>query len=262
MSLAARIGAFIARLTATRYRTAFGTARVYEIDWNGSRLRVLDVDGTYQSATFLDERWCDVPFPYLARYDLVFATNHPPRDICMLGGGGYAYPKHVIAHHSPARIDVVEVDPAITGIAHEHFFLDRLRATYGTDRTGRLGLVCADAWSYLQQCARQGRTYDAILNDCFAAERPDEQLLSASAAVTIHACLRPNGIYATNVISALEGDGAEPLMDQVASLSAAFDHVCVQTSSRTAPYKVDNVLLVATDDPHPIADTLPLYDAL
>lgn len=237
----------LARLRAIRYRTMFGTARVYETLWEGSRIRVLELDGTYQSATYLDERWCDPPFSYLQRYDLVFEAGVPVRDMCMLGGGGYAYPKHVVAHHPQARIDVVEIDPRMTQIAHDHFFLDLLRSTFRTDETGRLGIIDTDALSHLRDCAARGRRYDAILNDCFAASEPEAALVTTKAAALLHACLNPKGLYVTNVITALEGEDASPLMELVAVLGAEFEHVMALPDERTGPTEENNVMVVASD---------------
>ncbi len=261
MRLISRARTLWARWRATKVPTRFGMARIYETDWGDRKLRVLDIAGTYQSGTYLDEWWCDVPFPYLAKYDVVFSMGSPVRRMCMLGGGGYAYPKHVIAHHDPTRIDVVEVDPAITRLAHEYFLLDRLREDYHTDQTHRLGLVCDDAWHHIQSCARSGRTYDAILNDCFVAEQPERHFLAPEAASVVHACLNPGGTYAANVISALEGPRASLLMRTVACLSSAFLHVCVLPSKRVRPDQVDNVLVIATDSTCLPEGAIRLFDA-
>ncbi|MDO4797795.1 MAG: fused MFS/spermidine synthase [Coriobacteriales bacterium] len=262
MSFANRIRTAYARWHALRVETRFGTARIYATDWNGRRMRVLDMDGTFQSGTYLDEHWCDVPFPYLSRFDAIFSTDRPMRDLCMLGGGGYAYPRHLIAHHDPVRVDVVEIDDAITRIACEHFFLDRLQQEYHTQRTGRLNLVCDDAICHLQRCADAGRTYDAILNDCFMGAEAEERLLLPASVEAIHACLRPHGLYVANVISALEGVHAAPLMRHVDALSNAFAHVCVLPSNRVGTGEPDNVLVVASNTPCELAEALPLYDAV
>ena len=261
MSLLGLLRGLIARHRAPRYPTRFGTARIYEKPWGDRRLRVLDVDDSLQSGTFLDDGWCDVPFSYLARYDVIFRQDSPMDRICMLGGGGYAYPKHVVAHHAPTAIDVVEVDPAVTELAREHFFLDRLMREYRTDETGRLNLICADAEEFLESCAREGRTYDAILNDCYMACVADDRLVTSHAADLLHACLRPQGLYLSNVITAMEGPDADVLTWQVGILSESFDHVLAIPSERVRPSQMDNVLVIATDDPSPIEGALRLFSA-
>lgn len=260
MGLFSDVQAFVWRLCARRYSTMFGTAKVYLVPWEDSRIRVLDVNDTYQSATYLDERWCEVPFPYLKLYDCIFSTSAPARNVCMLGGGGYAFPKHVVAHYPHARIDVVEVDPTITRIAKEHFFLNRLMSTYETNKNGRLGLVCDDALSYLRTAAKQGIAYDAILNDCFAASNPDASLASPEAIQTIDRCLSKGGLYLTNVISALVGSEAQPLAELTESLSCVFSHVYALPCDRSEPDERDNVVVVASQQPATIQNALPLRD--
>lgn len=229
----------------------FGEARVYDMQWQGSRVRVLDIEGTFQSATYLDERWCIPPFPYLALSDCVFEASPAAQDLCMLGGGGYAFPKYVIACHSSARIDVVEIDPAVTSLARTHFFLDRLIDAYGTGESGRLGLVCDDALAYLLACSRRGRRYDAILNDCYQATSFDSSLVAPQALRLAHACLNEGGLYLINVISALEGDDAAPLIELVSLLGEEFAHVLALTCGDREPLEADNIVVIACDhDPH------------
>ncbi len=251
----------LSRLFARRYATMFGTARVYETSWGNTRIRVLDIGDTYQSATYLDDRWCRVPFPYLGLYDAVFEGAHPARDLCVLGGGGYAFPKQVIAFHPEARIDVVEIDPAITRIAYERFFMNRLESVYHATESGRLATFNRDAYSYLQECASAGRRYDAIINDCFAAGTPDKSLVTADAAELIHTCLLPQGRYLTNIITALEGDDADPLQDLVRLLSERFLHICALSCDRRNPFEADNVVVVASNEDMDLHHSIPLYDA-
>ena len=260
MGLASALRAWWWRLNAKDYNTMFGVAKVYLAPWKDTRIRVLDLGGTYQSATYVDDRWCDVPFPYLALYDCAFSADRQMRNLCMLGGGGYSFPKHVIARRDAARIDVVEVDPAITRIARSEFFLDRLEAEYHAIESGRLGLVCDDALAYLTGCVDSGRTYDAILNDCFAAGEPEASLVTPQAIQTIAHCLTQDGLYLANVITALEGEQAYPLVRLVNALSGAFAHIGVLTCDRTEPDERDNVVIVASDAPLHIEGALPLFD--
>ena len=262
MGFLAEVRDAFARTFAQRYQTMFGTALVYTTTWGDARIRVLDVDDTYQSATYLDERWCEVPFPYLGLYECVFWTGLPVRNVCMLGGGGYAFPKLVIATHPEARIDVVEIDPAITEIARKHFFLDRLMQEYDTQRDGRLGLVCDDALEYLRKCQHGEVRYDAIVNDCFAAGAAEESLMTAEALRVVRGCLTSTGVYLTNVITALEGEYSGPLVETVGVLSREFDHLYALTCDRREDDELDNVVVVASLCDCELPGALRLYDAV
>ena len=262
MGLLSDLRNLCARLRAKRYNTMFGTARIYEVVWDDSRIRVLEVDGTYQSATYVDDRWCDIPFPYLGLYDCMFQIERAPKSICMLGGGGYAFPKHVVAHRSPTSIDVVEIDPVITSLAKEYFYLDRLEKTYHAQRDGRLNLVCNDAIAYLRSCMQSDVRYDAIVNDCFAAGSPNEDLATSFGAALLRSCLAPGGLYLTNVITALAGDEAQPLADLTDALSKQFAHIAAIPCNRTAPDDPDNVVVVASNCKLDLPDAIRVFDQI
>lgn len=261
-NLATRLRQQIRRLFATRRPTMFGTARIYEDSDGISRVRVLDMGGTYQSATYLDSHWYLVPFRYLMLFDRIFEAKIPMRNVCMLGGGGYAYPKQLIALHPEARIDVVEIDPAITSIAKEFFFLNKLIDTYRLRENGRLGIYTEDALAFLQRCVAHGRHYDAIINDCFVFEQKIEALEKADALKTVHDCLSPNGLYLVNAISALEGDLAASLMELLGPLTQEFRHVHALPCGKVRNDEVDNVVIVASDKDHELAGSVRLYDAV
>ena len=264
MSVWGHVRGLWSRLLSKRVRTQFGTARIYDTYRDGRDLRVLDIDGTFQSAMYLDEEhWCDPPFPYLAKFDSIFEREPEPRSICMLGGGGYAYPRHVLAHHRDARIDVVEVDPTITSLAFERFRLGEARDRFCEDDHTRLGLIPSDAVTHLRECVVTGSRYDAILNDCFAAGLPDAGLATKEAAWLVHQTLNPCGVYATNTISALEGSEAKPLFELVEALGSYFEHVLAIPSERVHLSERDNTIVLASDDgvfcP---PSSVRLYDAL
>ena len=217
----------------------------------GERIRVLEVAGAYQSATYLDERWADLVFPYHQLFEHGFddwTGSDRPVAAAVLGGGGYALPKHLVAHHPElSRIDVVEIDPAIERIAHRYFFLDRLEQRYHAQSDGRLCLHIADAYQWLEET---NHTYDLIFNDCFFGLDPDAELMAAQGAWLVHSRLTPGGIYLANVVSALEGPDAEPLYATIDALGKFFRYIWVYPCSPDAPGARDNNMVLASDLPH------------
>ena len=263
VSLWQRLRIALGRLFPIRESTKFGTAKVYETIWHdGSPIRVLDVEGTLQSATYLDERWCETPFPYLGLFDKLFEQVPDAHNVLMLGGGGLAYPKHLVAHHPTARIDVVEVDPAIVRLAQRHFYLDRLEDTFHAQEKGRLAIVQQDAMDYLVDCGRKGVCYDAILDDCYAAGNFAQRLVSPEGVACVRACLAPDGAYLLNVVTALEGTQSASLHETVNVLGNAFAHVWAIPCSRYSPTEPDNVIIAASNQPPKPTDALRLFDAL
>ena len=232
--------------TYARFRTMFGTASVYQVsDDEGQPVQLLAVNGIVQSGMYTDEnRYCDLVFEYLKKYDTVFELRPDAKRICVLGCGGYDYPKHLIAHFPDATVDAVEIDPAITDIAQRYFSLDRLVEEFETEQTGRLNLVCADALEHLET---PGPIYDAIVNDAFDAGTPPKHLTTAAFVHAVHERLVPGGVYATNIVSPLAGTKAAFLHAQVALLDAEFGHVRILPCATEAFGEADNVVVLAWD---------------
>ena len=229
--------------TYLRYNTMFGTARVYQVeDDRGTPVRLLEVGGIVQSGTYLDERYTELVFEYLKRYDLMFESEKPISRVCVLGCGGYDYPEHLIAHHSDVTVDAVEIDPSITAIAQRHFFLDRLIEEFDTESTGRLNLICSDALDHLRTTET---LYDAIVNDTYDAGAPPAHLTTPAYAQAVHDRLTPGGLYLTNIVSAIEGPGSAFLHEQVDILKDLFADVRIIACDPDNLTSEDNVIVTA-----------------
>ena len=245
------------RMKRRKYRTMAGTASVYEIIYDdGKPVRVMNVKGTYQSATYLEEECYELVFGYHRAYNALFQAGFPIRDVAMLGGGGFSYPKYLISHYPDVSVDVAEIDPMVVSIAERWFYLDRLAAEFDTDENGRLGVFVQDARDFLEE---PGRTYDAIVNDCFAGRVPVMSLATVEAAHAIHERLNPGGLYLTNVISALRGPRAKLLHSVMETLGREFAHVHVVPGSEFLPRPVDNYVVIATDGDYRFAHSIDVH---
>lgn len=233
------------RNRALQVRGMFGIIRVYDLVWEDGRpVRVMDVDGSLQSATYTDDGWCDPVFEYYVLYDLMYLCPIDVREVLMLGGAGYGYPKYLVNTTRTTSITVVEKDPEVTRLARRYFYLDRLERTYHAQECGQLKLVQDDALNYLRHTSRR---YDAILNDCFCAGRPEVSLATPDALRLVHERLNPQGAYLSNVVCALEGHRAKPLGDFVERLHAVFAHVYAVSTHRNPSDLDDNIMVVASD---------------
>lgn len=238
-------------------RTMFGTAYVYDVETeDGDPVRLLEVGGVFESATYLDERRFQPTFEYYRAFDRLFEAFAQPGRVLMIGGGGYAYPKHFIASQPHGVMDVVEIDPAITRIARRHFFLDELMDAHRTRETGRLNLITADGRAYLEDCRH---AYDAIINDSFSGAEATSSLMDDAGLAAVKAHLTAGGLYLINVICDAEVDARE-LLAVVRALRRAFAYVHVIPCVDEVFGDEDNNLVIATDAAYRFTGCLPLPD--
>ena len=257
------------------YRTKFGPAVVCTTtDADGRAVRLLLVGRSVQSATYVDEEYRAEPvFDYYLAFDLMFDAKPDIERVLMVGGGGYAYPKHIIATRPEVHMDVVEIDPAITRIALTDFYLAEYLSDYPFGGTYDLGRICADGCDYLADLSRMvreelggegcdsefarqarrrygagfGQRYDAMVFDVFAGKKPVASLASPTAIRNAHTCLNPGGVLIANVVSTLEGPKSAFLHQYVEALEGEFAHVHVIPLSPDSTDAPDNVILLATD---------------
>ena len=116
------------------------------------------------------------------------------RNVLMLGGGAFAYPRFALTAHEDMRMDVVEIDPAIVDLARRWFFLRELEERVGE----RLAIHTVDAHGFLESCTER---YDVIVNDLFAGFEMDAALLSDEGLELVKAHLAEGGIYVVNAVS-------------------------------------------------------------
>lgn len=237
------------RVVVASADTMFGPTQVVDVhDASGAPIRVLEVDGTWQSATYLDDSWCELVFPYHRLFaHAMEAMARQPRRVLMLGGGGYAFPKYLVAHDPDVRVDVVEVDPAVSRLARDYFLLDRLDQM-SSGSSSRVGTVNMDGRAFLEGSAGHAR-YDMIANDCFGALLPTRSLATLEGARIAKGRLAQDGIYVANVVSALEGERSRLLRDVTRTLREVFSHVYVIPCSTDEPDAEDNNVVVASDAP-------------
>lgn len=235
-------------------RTAFGWALACNAnDAAGEPVRLLVINGTVQSGTYKGSHRYDLPFEYYRAIDrVVHEANLSSGHLLVLGGGGYAYPKHAIAHTDAASVDVVEIDPLVTRIARRWFYLDDLMREFKTEQTGRLNLIRADALSFMRYATS---TYDVIVDDVFAAGTPDLALVDEDGAKAAHRLLSGGGLYIANVVAS-ESELAI-LQATVENLAREFAQVSVIPCTDNELSDDDNYLVVATDGSYEFAGAIP-----
>lgn len=275
------------------FPTMFGEATVYAMPAeDGSLVRMLNVGGVLQSATYLDERWAQCPFAYLRSFDHMFEAQPTltVRRVLMIGGAGFAYPKQLLVEHPGVQLDVVEIDPFMVDLARQEFFLDRLEAQLDEEgRTGDLRIFTEDGEAFLRRgaCRAQGLAadgeaapveapllekplpqdapaeavpYDAIIIDAFVGRDAVPFFASDEGIAAAKACLAPDGLLMANCVAEYTGDAMYRLFSQVERLRGHFANVYVIDASDEEFGGADNYLLVATEGTYPFTDVIPYGD--
>lgn len=224
---------------------------------DGGTERFLVVDGIVQSATYTGSRRYELAVPYLQGFDAMFEPGLLVHDVLVLGGGGFGYPKHLVATHPECRVDVVEMDPAITRLARRYFYVNQLMVEYGRARRDCLRVHAAEGRAFLEDRSHGRASYDAIVNDCFHGRLPETRLATVEAARAAKGRLSPGGLYLANVVAALEGPASRLLWAQTTTLAKAFSHVHAIPVDPESADERDNVIVVATEADVTFADELP-----
>lgn len=236
-------------------KTMFGPALVFDSnDDEGTVVRLLNVRGKYQSVSYVDS---DIRWKLVCAYhlymdqviEMVSETCTGAPSVLIIGGGAYSLPKAVLAEYPKSTLTVVEIDPTITKIARERFFLDECLDTFDAARA-RSTLVNEDGWAYLQKSAC---SYNVIVNDAFAGKKPLGPLSTREGAHTIAARLSQNGAYLANVITPLEGPKSHLLQESLDVCCEVFEHVYLIAEDPEEPQVVANNVLVASHTALPLA---------
>lgn len=224
-------------------RTKFGLTMIFDSeDADGTPIRLLNVNGTFQSVSYIAP---DLRFELCVHYHRMMAQViqqvAPQGHIMIMGGGGFSLPKYLATHMKGATVDAIEIDPKIVLLAREHFFLNEALGAASSE----LRVIEDDAWKVLQNA--EASSIDVLVNEVFAGRKSLGPLGTAAGARVVKEKLADGGVYLADVRCPLEGHGAA-LLSQVADVFAqGFTHVAYVPEWPDTPKTPGNNLLIATD---------------
>jgi spermidine synthase len=115
-----------------------------------------------------------------------------PHSILIIGLGGGTLPRTLEKLLPEADIDVVEIDPAVVGVAQQYF-------GFRTDE--RVHLIVQDGRAYVRAALRGGKHYDLIMLDAYEHQYIPEHMLTREFLTEVRSLLQPGGIVAANTFS-------------------------------------------------------------
>jgi len=191
--------------------------KVIDFAGDGHTARMLMLDRLIHSYVVLEDPTAlDYGYEHAyANLTQAYASSHPRLDTLFIGGGGYSFPRYVEAIYPPSTIDVIEIDPAVTAIAHQRL---------GLSPTSRIRSFNEDARLFLTEWT-DPKQYDIVYGDAFNDLSIPYHLTTVEFDRIVARRLKPDGIYLTNIIDKF--DGGEFLKAAVNSLRAVFPHVYV-----------------------------------
>ncbi len=149
--------------------------------------------------------------------------------------------------HTGARVDVVEINPAVVPLAARWFDL----------RPEQLEITIDDGRHFLNRCRKQ---YDVVVLDAFLGDSSPSHLLTREAFASIRRVLRPGGTLVINSFGELDPERDYFTASLYRTLQAVFGGVKLHTSNEGAMFFVasprPNLAMVhppQLDDVHPQA---------
>ena len=216
----------------------------------------LIVDRFAQSGMLLDE-----PTVLMALYERIYAavtrklSQHKDTFATLsIGGGGYVFPRYLEHFWPQSRIDVVEIDPAITEAAVRAFGLspDTTINTFNIDARNYV-----DSMLQPKRTGAQIRQYDFIYGDAFHDFGVPFHLVTKEFNDKLAQILTDDGVYVLNIIDVF--DSGLFLSAAVNTLSQTFPHINVVSVDRPTDI-LSNFTAICSMHPIDIYDIANHYE--
>ena len=131
-------------------------------------------------------------FDYTRMMMAALYLNPTPQRVLIIGLGGGTLPRALQKLFPAAKIDVVEIDPAVVRVAGKYFGFVPGPRTEVFEEDGRV---------FAKRMARQGVRYDIVMLDAFDHDYIPEHLLTREFLLEIKGLLTPAGVLAANTFA-------------------------------------------------------------
>ena len=199
---------------------------------DGDKARFLKLDTTEEGSQYVDSR--EMVSRYQDYWQLARLFCPHLERAAFLGGGAFTMPEAVLDAFPRARVDVVEIDPAVIEVGRRYFRVNQYR---------RMHPVADDARRFLRSSPAR---YDLIFGDAYSGVQcVPAHLVTREFFELVASRLCDRGVYVMNITSAVEGDDAILFRCVAKTLSEVFQDQCVFSTRPEQPEAVQNVFVVA-----------------
>jgi spermidine synthase len=172
-----------------------------------------------------------------------YALTKGKTDILVVGGGGYTLPRWLEHNLPQVGVDVVEIDPGVTEVAHRELGLARDTKIHSYHMDGR---------QFVRERAQKGH-YQLVIQDAVNDLSVPYHLMTKEYNDAIKATLAPGGAYLLTLIDSVE-DG-ELWRAAVHTMRESFSHVVLLDPSGFVSPKDRTVFIVyGSDEPLDLAE--------
>lgn len=172
------------------------------------RLLTTDPRG-YQSAAYTDGS-NELALGYARKMAEVVRVAPNKENILIIGGGAFSLPEYLAAKYPSSHIDVVEIDPHLSGIAQKYF---------GYTPLPNIAVHAQDARVFLQKA--QPNTYDVLLVDAYSNDSAIPfSLATLEYTEQLKRVAAPKGTVIANLI----GSTNSSCLPVLASLHKSYSH--------------------------------------
>jgi predicted membrane-bound spermidine synthase len=222
--------------TLHREQTLYSAVAVTERDWGEGfgLVRELWQNGGSSSAEIAETGTVAHPYAIVSAEILSPIMNRIDAAL-VLGGAALSLPVALIRAQPGMRVDVVEIDPAVTDLARQYF-------AFGREDFERMRVVHEDARVFLRASDAK---YDLVYLDVFDhLLTVPWTMVTEEALTSMSAHLEPDGLFMANVLSPQEGAGTEFLARFRTTLEAVFPEVRIYRANPGYSLAVTQNLIV------------------
>ncbi|MFA6254612.1 MAG: fused MFS/spermidine synthase [Patescibacteria group bacterium] len=206
------------------------------IDKNNEEVRILYLATESHSGVYKNPNELYASYHQFYRLDTLFKPKI--EKALTLGGGAYVAPRDFLKRFPKALMTVVEIDPKVTEVAKQYFWLQD---------NPRLKIDHQDGRIFLNNNREK---FDVIYGDAFSSYYSIPfQLTTKEAAEKIYNSLTDDGIFILNIIAALDGDKAKLFQAEYKTLQSVFPQLYLFPTryyNGENQGKYQNLVLIAT----------------